>query len=30
MDERLEDELVLEYQASPILREFKKMKTQLA
>ena len=27
MDERLEDELVLEYQASPILREFKKMKT---
>ena len=27
MDERLEDELVLEYQASPILREFRKMKT---
>ena len=27
MDEQLEDELVLEYQASPILREFKKMKT---
>ena len=27
MDERLEDEFVLEYQASPILREFKKMKT---
>ena len=27
MDEQLEDELVLEYQASPILREFKKTKT---
>ena len=27
MDERLEDEMVLEYQASPILREFRKMKT---
>ena len=27
MDERLEDELVLECQASPILREFRKMKT---
>ena len=28
MDEQLEDELVLEYQASPILREFKKMKNR--
>ena len=27
MDEDLEDEMALEYQASPMLREFKKMKT---